>query len=97
MTGEVTLRGKVLPIGGMKEKLLAANRNGIKEVILPKDNEKDLPDVPENVREGLKLHFVETMDDVISLALEEPIDELSKHPFTPGGVEVSRHEERPAN
>ncbi len=97
MTGEVTLRGKVLPIGGMKEKLLAANRNGIKEVILPKDNQKDLPDVPENVREGLKLHFVETMDDVLVLALVEPIDELSKHPFTSGGVEVSQHEERVAN
>ena len=97
MTGEVTLRGKVLPIGGMKEKLLAANRNGIKEVILPKDNQKDLPDVPENVREGLKLHFVETMDDVLALALVEPIDELSKHPFTSGGVEVAQHEERVAN
>ena len=97
MTGEVTLRGQVLAIGGLKEKLLAASRYGIKEVILPKDNEKDLPDVPRNVRDGLRLHFVETMDDVLALALEEPIDELSKHPFTPGGVEVIKHEERPAN
>ena len=97
MTGEVTLRGKVLPIGGLKEKLLAASRYGIREVILPKDNEKDLPDVPENVREDLKLHFVENMDDVLALALEEPIDGLAKHPFTPGGVDVMRREERAAN
>ena len=97
MTGEVTLRGKVLAIGGLKEKLLAACRNGIKEVILPKANEKDLPDVPSNVRDALKLHFVETMDDVLALALEEPIDELAKHPFTPGGVEVIKREERAAN
>ncbi len=97
MTGEVTLRGKVLPIGGLKEKLLAANRHGIREVILPKDNQKDLPDVPENVRESLKLHFVDTMDDVLALAMEEPLDGLSKHPFTPGGVKVVHQAERPAN
>ena len=60
MTGEVTLRGKVLPIGGLKEKLLAAHRNGIVEAILPKDNEKDIPDIPENIRQDMKLHFVET-------------------------------------
>ncbi len=97
MTGEVTLRGKVLAIGGLKEKLLAASRYGIQEVILPKDNEKDLPDVPENVRENLKLHFVDNMDDVLALALEEPIDGLAKHPFTPGGVDVMQREERAAN
>ncbi len=97
MTGEVTLRGKVLPIGGLKEKLLAASRHGIREAILPKDNEKDLPDVPENVRESLELHFVDTMDDVLALALEEPIDGLAKHPFTAGGVEVGRQAERPTH
>ena len=97
MTGEVTLRGKVLAIGGLKEKLLAASRYGIREVILPHENEKDLPDVPENVRETLQLHFVETMDDVLALALEEPIVGLDKHPFTPGGVEVIQREERAAN
>jgi ATP-dependent Lon protease len=59
MTGEITLRGKVLPIGGLKEKLLAAHRQGIREVILPKDNEKDLPDIPENIRKEMKLHFVD--------------------------------------
>ena len=85
MTGEVTLRGKVLAIGGLKEKLLAATRYGIKEAILPKENEKDLPEVPKNVLQDLKLHFVDTMDDVLALALEQPIDGLAKQPFAPGG------------
>ncbi len=97
MTGEVTLRGKVLAIGGLKEKLLAATRHGIKEVILPKENEKDLPEVPKNVLQDLKLHFVATMDDVLPLALEEPLDELAKHPFTPGGIDVISREGVPAN
>jgi len=70
MTGEITLRGKVLPIGGLKEKLLAALRVGMKEVILPQDNEKDLAEVPENIRGELKLHFVESMDQVLQIALE---------------------------
>ncbi len=74
MTGEITLRGKVLPIGGLKEKLLAAHRNGIREVILPLDNEKDLPDAPENIRNEMKLHFVESMDEVLKIALEKEID-----------------------
>jgi ATP-dependent Lon protease len=76
MTGEITLRGKVLPIGGMKEKLLAAHRHGIFEAILPKDNEKDLPDIPENIRKEMILHFVESMDEVLRLALERPIEAL---------------------
>ena len=97
MTGEVTLRGKVLPIGGLKEKLLAAHRNGIMEAVLPKDNEKDMPDVPENIRKDMKLHFVETMDDVLAVALETPIVGLAKNPFVPGGVEVMRSEEQIAN
>jgi ATP-dependent Lon protease len=74
MTGEITLRGKVLPIGGLKEKLLAAHRHGIVEAVLPRDNEKDLPDIPENIRKDMKLHFVESMDEVLKLALERPID-----------------------
>jgi ATP-dependent Lon protease len=76
MTGEITLRGKVLPIGGLKEKLLAAHRAGIFEIILPKDNEKDLPDVPENLRNQLKLHFADTMDEVLPIALEKPLPEI---------------------
>ncbi|MDX6695755.1 MAG: ATP-dependent Lon protease [Blastocatellia bacterium] len=70
MTGEITLRGKVLPIGGVKEKLLAAHRFGIGTLILPKDNEKDLQEVPEEVRNLLNVHFVETIDEVLELALE---------------------------
>ena len=76
MTGEITLRGKVLAIGGLKEKLLAAHRAGILEVILPADNEKDLPEVPENLRAAMKLRFVKTMDDVLAIALERPLPEV---------------------
>jgi len=71
MTGEITLRGRVLPIGGVKEKLLAAHRFGIDTIILPKDNEKDLPEVPEEVRNVMDINLVETIDEVIALALEE--------------------------
>jgi ATP-dependent Lon protease len=74
MTGEITVRGRVLPIGGLKEKLLAAHRQGIREIVLPRDNEKDLPDIPENVRNDMKLHFVESMDQVLKLALEREIE-----------------------
>jgi len=73
MTGEITVRGKVLPIGGLKEKLLAAHRHGIYEVILPRDNEKDLADIPEIIRKDMKLCFVSSMDDVLKLALEREI------------------------
>jgi ATP-dependent Lon protease len=71
MTGEITLRGKILPIGGVKEKLLAAHRFGIDTILLPKDNEKDLPEVPEEVRDALCIHLVETIDEVLALALED--------------------------
>jgi len=80
MTGEITLRGKVLPIGGLKEKLLAAHRHGIFEAVLPKDNEKDLPDIPENIRNEMKLHFVESMDEVLKLALERELVALPPQP-----------------
>ena len=76
MTGEITLRGKVLPIGGLKEKLLAALRAGIKEAIIPKENEKDLADVPENIRGQMKVHFVENMDQVLKIALETPLPDF---------------------
>jgi ATP-dependent Lon protease len=70
MTGEITLRGEVLPIGGLKEKLLAAHRGGITTVLIPKDNEKDLADIPENVTSKLKIHPVKWIDEVLELALE---------------------------
>jgi ATP-dependent Lon protease len=72
MTGEITLRGRILPIGGVKEKLLAAHRFGIDTIIMPKDNEKDLPEVPEEVRSAMNINLVETIDEVIALALEDP-------------------------
>jgi ATP-dependent Lon protease len=82
MTGEITLRGKVLPVGGLKEKLLAAHRQGIMQAVLPRDNEKDLPDIPELIRKDMKLHFVEHMDEVLRIALERPLGEapLTLHP-----------------
>lgn len=72
MTGEISLRGKVLPIGGLKEKLLAAHRGGIKTVLIPKDNVKDLEEISDNVKENLAIHAVETIDEVLGLALENP-------------------------
>jgi ATP-dependent Lon protease len=72
MTGEITLRGQVLPIGGVKEKVLAAHRNGLRTIILPKRNEQDLDDVPDEIKKSMKFVFVEDVDDVIQSALEEP-------------------------
>jgi ATP-dependent Lon protease len=99
MTGEITLRGKVLPIGGLKEKLLAAHRAGLFEVILPKDNEKDLAEVPENLRNQMKLHFAETMDQVLAVALEsalpEPLAPVAEAP-TQGITPLSPSTEGPA-
>src|ERR1700723_3178919 len=76
MTGEITLRGKVLPIGGLKEKLLAAHRAGIFEAILPEENRKDMADLPELLKTSMKLYFVEEMDQVLKLALEGNLPEL---------------------
>jgi ATP-dependent Lon protease len=84
MTGEITLRGKVLPIGGLKEKVLAAHRAGVKTIILPKDNEKDLADIPKNVLDVLNLYLVQTMDEVLKIALTEPIPGRIAAPVTEG-------------
>jgi ATP-dependent Lon protease len=70
MTGEITLRGKVLAVGGIKEKVLGARRAGITTLLLPKRNEKDLEDIPEKVRQEMRFIFVDTMDDVLEYALE---------------------------
>ena len=78
MTGEITLRGKVLPVGGIKDKVLAAFRAGITEVILPQENEKDLEEIPEEVRDALEVHLIESMDDVLRLALDGEIAPLPK-------------------
>ncbi|MBI4893281.1 MAG: endopeptidase La [Acidobacteria bacterium] len=80
MTGEITLRGRVLPIGGVKEKLLAAHRHGIYEALLPRDNEKDLSDVPENIRKEMKIHFVDSMDEVLKFALVGDLESLASRP-----------------
>ena len=74
MTGEITLRGEVLAIGGLKEKLLAAHRGGIKTVIIPKDNERDLEEIPDNVKKDLSIHPVKWIDDVLDIALQEPVE-----------------------
>jgi len=76
MTGEVTLRGRVLPIGGLKEKLLAALRGGIETVLIPQENEKDLADIPANIKEGLKIIPVSHVDEVLRLALTEPLEAI---------------------
>jgi ATP-dependent Lon protease len=90
MTGEITLRGKVLPIGGVKEKILAAHRVGTQTVILPKDNEKDLSEIPPNIQQEISFRFVENMDEVLDLALEHKIETrpvLVSGPGTSAGLE----------
>ena len=86
MTGEITLRGKVLPIGGVKEKVLAAHRAGVKNIVLPRDNEKDLADIPKNVLDTLDLHLVSTMDEVLKIALAEALP--ARMPAVPVSPEV---------
>ncbi|HEX4158954.1 MAG TPA: S16 family serine protease, partial [Rhizomicrobium sp.] len=90
MTGEITVRGRVLPIGGLKEKLLAAHRQGIHEVVVPKENEKDLAEVPENIRKDMKLHAVSFMDEVLKIALEREIVALPLAPTATAADLVGR-------
>jgi len=97
MTGEITLRGKVLPIGGVKEKLLAAHRLSLRTIILPKDNEKDLADIPPEIQAQMSIHFVESMDEVLQLALEQPLP-IAGHPPVSGvepkyGTDVAQDNE----
>ncbi|HEX7325421.1 MAG TPA: endopeptidase La [Rhodanobacteraceae bacterium] len=89
MTGEITLRGRVLPIGGLKEKLLAAHRGGITTVIIPEENQKDLAEIPKNITDALQIHPVRWIDEVLDLALEHPLTPLPEPgPATPVPAEV---------
>jgi ATP-dependent Lon protease len=81
MTGEITLRGEVLPIGGLKEKLLAARRGGIKTVIIPKENERDLKEIPDNIKANLDLRAVKWIYEVLAIALERMPDPLSDEEY----------------
>ena len=91
MTGEITLRGEVLAIGGLKEKLLAAHRGGIKNVLIPEENVKDLAEIPDNVKNRLEIHPVKWIDQVLELALErkpEPLPEPSEAATPPAASEA---------
>ncbi len=97
MTGEITLRGQVLPIGGLKEKLLAAHRGGIKTVLIPEDNERDLADIPDNIKQNLNIQIVKWIDDVLQLALQsmpEPLLEEDKAAALAGKESVKKSKER---
>ena len=96
MTGEITLRGQVLPIGGLKEKLLAAHRGGIKTVIIPQENEKDLKEIPDNIKNDLDIISVQNIDDVLEIALESNPSPLSDEDFNhPQGVPIESTDNRP--
>ena len=102
MTGEITLRGRVLPIGGLKEKLLAALRGGVRTVLIPQENEKDLAEIPDNVKSGLEIIAVSTVDEALAKALTRPLtpvewtdeDSLAEDQRAGGGGE-SRENARP--
>src|SRR5690606_5348014 len=94
MTGEVTLRGRVLPTGGLKEKLLAALRGGIKTVLIPKDNEKDLVEIPDNVKQGLEIIPVESVDEVLSRALTAPLTPIEWTEADERAAEVAARKEQ---
>ncbi|MBS0432327.1 MAG: endopeptidase La [Proteobacteria bacterium] len=92
MTGEITLRGRVLPIGGLKEKLLAAHRGGITTVIIPEENEKDLAEIPKNITGALKIHPVRWIDQVLDIALESPLHAIPPRDEPREGEEAAQHE-----
>jgi ATP-dependent Lon protease len=98
MTGEVTLRGKVLEIGGVKEKVLAAYRAGLRELIMPKSNEKDLRDVPDEVRKNISFMFVDRMDEVLHIALLPPVPrelaDRAEPEMSPGLAGMTTREDR---
>jgi ATP-dependent Lon protease len=94
MTGEITLRGEVLPIGGLKEKLLAARRGGIKTVIIPKENERDLKEVPDNIKEHLSIRAVKWIDEVLGIALERMPEPLSDEEFMAGDPKAGAEEDQ---
>ena len=97
MTGGTTLRGRVLPIGGVKEKVLAAHRAGLKKIILPKKNDKDLLDVPKSAKRDLTFVFVEHMDEVLAVALFPPsAKDLAKAKAKPAAKSAAKHKARPA-
>jgi ATP-dependent Lon protease len=93
MTGEITLRGNVLPVGGLKEKILAARRAGITTLVCPKLNKKELDEVPAHLKRGIELHLVEEVDEVLKLALIPP---LEPRVMPPGNGSKSRHRVFPA-
>ena len=97
MTGEITLRGEVLPIGGLKEKLLAARRGGIKTVIIPKENERDLKEVPDNIKANLEIRPVKWIDEVLAIALERIPDPLSDEEFLANSTSLTAADENPAD
>ncbi|MBT8148692.1 MAG: endopeptidase La, partial [Pseudomonadales bacterium] len=90
MTGEITLRGQLLPIGGLKEKLLAAHRGGIKTVVIPDENERDLKEIPENIKQALDIKPVKWIDEVLQIALEKMPDPLSDEEFNLSGGGADR-------
>jgi len=94
MTGEITLRGEVLPIGGLKEKLLAAHRGGIRTVIIPKENERDLKEIPENIKADLEIKPVKWIEEVLEIALESMPEPLSDEEFLADPIAPSEESDK---
>jgi ATP-dependent Lon protease len=96
MTGEITLRGEVLPIGGLKEKLLAAHRGGITVAIIPQENEKDLVEIPKNIKDKLRIVPVRWMDEVLQLSLQKmPVPKTAEAPAKSGDDAIQKAESNP--